>query len=108
MQGLSAGQAQQGGDDGICSQDGSGSGSRMGSGSRGSNEQYKGPPITVELMESHNKEMEQKIKSLADWKNNSGDIKWFLTFGCFKITYIAKALTMEPKIEQVFALVFPM
>ena len=61
LQGLSAGQAQQGGDDGICSQDGSGSGSRMGSGSRGSNEQYKGPPITVELMETHNKEMEQKM-----------------------------------------------
>merc|ERR1711956_151983 len=66
--GLSAGQAQQGGDDGICSQDGSGSGSRMGSGSKGSNEHYKGPPITVELMENHNKEMEQKM--LHQFKEN--------------------------------------
>ena len=63
--GLSAGQAQQGGDDGMCSQDGSGSGSRMGSGSRGS-DTYKGPPITVELMEVHNKDMEMKM--LASFK----------------------------------------
>ena len=75
LQGLSAGQAQQGGDDGICSQDGSGSGSRMGSGSRGSNEQYKGPPITVELMESHNKEMEQKMLHQFKEAKRTGEMR---------------------------------
>ena len=49
----------------MCSQDGSGSGSRMGSGSRGS-DPYKGPPITMELMEVHNKNMEMKM--LASFK----------------------------------------
>merc|ERR1719350_2475732 len=73
--GLSAGQAQQGGDDGMCSQDGSGSGSRMGSGSRGSNEQYKGPPITVELMESHNKEMEQKMLHQFKEAKRTGEMR---------------------------------
>merc|ERR1719192_2141324 len=73
--GLSAGQAQQGGDDGICSQDGSGSGSRMGSGSRGSNNQYKGPPITVELMETHNKEMEQKMLHQFKEAKRTGEMR---------------------------------
>lgn len=69
------GQAQQGGDDGIYSQDGSGSGSRMGSGSRGSGsgEKFLGPPITVELMEVHNKDMEMKMLSQFKETRRTGD-----------------------------------
>lgn len=61
--GLSAGQPQQPGDDGMLSQDGSGSGSRLGSGSRGvsSTDNFKPPPLTVELLDLHNKDMNKRM-----------------------------------------------
>jgi len=67
--GLSAGHPQQPGDDGMLSQDGSGSNnSRLGSGSRGvsSSENFKPPPLTEELLDLHNKDMEKRM--LANFK----------------------------------------
>ena len=63
--GLSAGHTQPGGEECFMSQDGctSGSGSRLGSGSRERDEEYKPTAITEELLEVHNREMEKQMIS---------------------------------------------
>ena len=63
--GLSAGHTQPGGEECFMSQDGctSGSGSRLGSGSRERDEEYKPTAITEELLAVHNREMEKQMIS---------------------------------------------
>jgi len=75
--GLSAGQNQQGGDDGMLSQDGtgSGSGSRLGSGSRGS-DGFLPPPLTEELLAVHNKDMEKKMLNKFKEAKKSGEMRF--------------------------------
>lgn len=76
--GLSAGQLQQAGDDGMLSQDGSGSGSRLGSGSRAvsSSDTYKPPPLTEELLLVHNKDMEKKMLKKFKEAKKTGDMRF--------------------------------
>jgi len=75
--GLSAGQQQQGGDDGMLSQDGtgSGSGSRLGSGSRGS-DGFIPPALTVELLAVHDKDMEKKMLNKFKEAKKTGEMRF--------------------------------
>ena len=61
--GLSAGHIPQGAEESIMSQDGctSGSGSRLGSGSREGVDEYKPPVLTEDLLVLHNREMEKQM-----------------------------------------------
>ena len=63
--GMSAGHIQQGGEECFMSQDGctSGSGSRLGSGSREGVDDYKPPVLTEDLLVLHNREMEREMVS---------------------------------------------
>ena len=65
--GMSAGHLVQGGDECLMSQDGhtttSGSGSRLGSGSREGVDDYKPPVLTEDLLVKHNREMERQMVS---------------------------------------------
>ena len=64
---MSAGHLVQGGDECLMSQDGhtttSGSGSRLGSGSREGVDDYKPPVLTEDLLVKHNREMERQMVS---------------------------------------------
>ena len=61
--GMSAGHIQQGAEECFMSQDGctSGSGSRLGSGSREGMDDYKPPVLTEDLLVLHNREMEKQM-----------------------------------------------
>ena len=75
--GLSAGQVQSGRDYGMMSQDGSGSGSRLGSGSGDNSlDQYSPPLLTQELLVLHNKDMERKMLCKYNQDKRSGDIRF--------------------------------
>ena len=75
--GLSAGQVQSGGDYGMMSQDGSGSGSRLGSGSGDTPlDKYSPPLLTQELLVIHNMNMERKMLSKYKQDKRSGDIRF--------------------------------
>ena len=75
--GLSAGQVQSARDECMMSQDGSGSGSRYGSGSRGASvDTYPAPELTVDLLARHNKEMEAKMLSKYKESKRTGEIRF--------------------------------
>jgi len=75
--GLSAGQVQSGRDECMMSQDGSGSGSRYGSGSRGASvDTFPAPELTVDLLARHNKEMEAKMLSKYKESKKTGEIRF--------------------------------
>ncbi len=80
--GMSAGQVRSGQDECMMSQDGSGSGSRYGSGSRGASlDNYTAPELTIDLLARHNKEMEQKMLTNYKESKRTGEIRYcFLLF----------------------------
>ena len=74
--GLSAGQVQSGRDECMMSQDGSGSGSRYGSGSRGASvDTFPAPELTIDLLARHNKEMEAKMLTKYKESKKTGEIR---------------------------------
>jgi len=90
--GLSAGQNQQGGDDGMLSQDGtgSGSGSRLGSGSRGS-DGIKPPPLTEELLAVHNKDMEKRMLTKFKEAKRTGEMRFLKDSVKQKLALVAES-----------------
>ena len=77
--GLSAGHVQSGREDCMLSMDGSGSGSRYGSGSRGASvDNYTPPELTSDLLERHNKEMEAKMLCKYKESKKTGEIRYNL------------------------------
>eukprot|EP00090_Calanus_glacialis_P014686 TRINITY_DN23529_c0_g1_i1.p1 TRINITY_DN23529_c0_g1~~TRINITY_DN23529_c0_g1_i1.p1 ORF type:complete len:1323 (-),score=302.40 TRINITY_DN23529_c0_g1_i1:347-4315(-) len=90
--GLSAGQNQQGGDDGMLSQDGtgSGSGSRLGSGSRGS-DGYIPPPLTEEHIAVHNKDMEKRMLNKFKEAKRTGEMRFLKDSVKQKLAQVAES-----------------
>merc|ERR1712106_783457 len=90
--GLSAGQQQQGGDDGMLSQDGtgSGSGSRLGSGSRGS-DGFIPPALTEELLAVHNKDMEKKMLNKFKEAKKTGEMRFLKDSVKQKLAQVAES-----------------
>merc|ERR1719350_2749282 len=90
--GLSAGQNQQGGDDGMLSQDGtgSGSGSRLGSGSRGSDGNMP-PPLTEELLAVHNKDMEKRMLNKFKEAKRTGEMRFLKDSVKQKLAQVAES-----------------
>ena len=85
--GLSAGHIQPGGEECMLSQDGctSGSGSRLGSGSReGMEDAYKPPALTEELLVIHNRDMEKNMLTKFKEAKRSGETRFLKDGGKFK------------------------